>query len=450
MILLSASFLTKNSNIILVFTYIYQKMNIKIFLFLTLLISLKIGKSQCFSPCIELSFIEPLKNTGDLKQLDSYFKDVRVVGMGESTHGTHEFSTMRHRVFKYLVESHGFNTFFLEADYANCLRVNDYIHGKEDKIYDVVNEINLWPWMTEEMADLINWMKTYNTENPDNQLNFIGVDMQDFNSTVYQIDQLRKKYKIIEAVSKPSNISTKSKNNKEKLETYIKYLNERKEVEFEKFNTADKTKYKILIRHLNQIIQSEANRKDFYFRNKKMGENILFHLESDTTMKGFFWAHNGHINKWVKSKNEKKKKWIGFAGGYLKNALGDGYLSIGQDFDEGSFNAYYLDSNSTNIIEGKRYTLSSISAPLSFEGSFAALYRNSPSPLFINFADFQDKYKEHKKYFLIHSIGALYIPRKHKQGKIQWGLYIYNQLDSFDAVILIKKSTPTHLLKVEN
>jgi erythromycin esterase len=68
--------------------------------------------SQDNAPFVELTSVEPGGGDEDLKRLAHHFENVRIVGLGESTHGTHEFSTMRHRVFQYLVEYHGFDTFF--------------------------------------------------------------------------------------------------------------------------------------------------------------------------------------------------------------------------------------------------------------------------------------------------------------------------------------------------
>ena len=115
--------------------------------------------------------------------------------MGESTHGTHEFFTNRHRVFKYLVQKHGYTTFYLEADYANCLRVNRYIDGAEDELKAVLRGIGLWPWRTEEMGALIEWMRSYNEAvEPDKKLQFVGCDVQMFVTTVAEIDRLIAKY----------------------------------------------------------------------------------------------------------------------------------------------------------------------------------------------------------------------------------------------------------------
>ena len=108
---------------------------------------------------IKLKHLEPNAEFSDLKQLDSYFEGVKVVGMGESTHGTHEFFTMRHRMFKFLVEHHGFNTFFLEADYVVCKPIDNYIKTGEGDPAKLIDAIALWPWITQEMLDLVEWMK---------------------------------------------------------------------------------------------------------------------------------------------------------------------------------------------------------------------------------------------------------------------------------------------------
>ncbi|MGB0887968.1 MAG: erythromycin esterase family protein, partial [Vicingaceae bacterium] len=168
----------------------YRLNIINFLLFGFLFFSVNTIYSQDTTGYINLSSTELINNDADLKQLDVYFKNVTVVGMGESTHGTHEFFKLRHRVFKYLVENHHFNTFFLEADYANCLRANAYIQGNKDNVEAVVREINMWPWKTTEMMNLINWMRDYNLKNKNNQINFIGVDMQQYVETVKQMDNI--------------------------------------------------------------------------------------------------------------------------------------------------------------------------------------------------------------------------------------------------------------------
>ena len=48
-------------------------------------------------------------NYKDLDLLGVNFNNFKIIGLGEGTHGTSEFTQMRHRIFKYLVQKHNFN-----------------------------------------------------------------------------------------------------------------------------------------------------------------------------------------------------------------------------------------------------------------------------------------------------------------------------------------------------
>lgn len=396
-------------------------------------------------PFIPLASTEVLHPTDDLEQLDIHFKDVQVVGMGESTHGTHEFFTMRHRVFKYLVETHGFNTFFIEADYANCMRANAYINGAEDEVEEVTKELGLWPWITTEMMDLIAWMRAHNQSHPEHLIRFVGVDMQSYNRTLEKVDQILAKYQLpVTDTAIYPKISEKDflyLERSKDLENHRALLETKKQVNSSAFASEDQDKYALLIRHFEQIVGSKNDPKDKYFRDIKMGENIIYHLSNDSLIKGFFWAHNGHacIQEFHKFGT---RRWVGAAGGVLKHHLGAKYFCLGQDFDEGSFNVYYPDENSTDTIAGFRYTLGPVTVGPSPEGTFAANHRRLESPVFIDFSCLP-KTEDVR----INRIGALYrFPKPDASKPSKAYRSNYHGQESFDAMILIKKSTPTHLL----
>jgi erythromycin esterase len=299
------------------------------------------SKGQNLPSYIPLSYSNPINPLNDLEQLDVFFEGVQIVGMGESTHGTHEFNTMRHRFFKYLVLNHKFNTLFLEADYANCLMANEYVHGAAIDKYEAINNLDLWPWMTEEIGDLFDWMRSYNLENADSiQLNIIGVDMQMYNSTLNEIDKLLFKYGIQSTDTikyKPIAEADFYRLSKKEILPFSQLLRDKESVDYRSFSNYDQICYSVLLRHLSQIIESKKYPKDYKFRDRKMGENILFNIKNNDTIKGLFWAHNGHLFNVYK---EKKGKVTGTAGGILKYYLQTKYLCVVQEFDEGSFNAY--------------------------------------------------------------------------------------------------------------
>ena len=101
----------------------------------------------------------------------------RIVAFGESAHYLHEWNRWRARLFKYLAENHGFNTFVLEAGLVEGRVVHDYVAGADVEWDSVVASItNAWGvWA--ELNEMIRWMREWNS-NPDRtrELRFYCMD----------------------------------------------------------------------------------------------------------------------------------------------------------------------------------------------------------------------------------------------------------------------------------
>ncbi|MFJ9692616.1 erythromycin esterase family protein [Kitasatospora sp. NPDC101183] len=125
---------------------------------------------------------EPGTGTADLRALGEMVGDAKVVGVGEATHGSHEFFALKDRLFRYLVEKKGFTTFTLEMSWSAGLRIDDYLqHGNGDGSGDarqVVHETMAGsPWDREEFATLVGWMRDHNVQHPDRPVHFTGDDI---------------------------------------------------------------------------------------------------------------------------------------------------------------------------------------------------------------------------------------------------------------------------------
>ena len=390
-----------------------------------------------------LETIDPNESFNDLEELDSYFIGKRVIAMGESTHGTHEFSEMRHRVFRYLVENHDFNTFYLEADYVNCTRVNEYIHGKEDTLNKVVRGISIWPWQTYEMAELIEWMRLHNHNNPEQQISFIGVDMQRWDKTLLELERILQKYglelpqdEFVEELIWYEIPQISKRKEKKALESFVQHL---QEIDVSEMGDEDKLHYTNLLVILGQISEWPSNAKSVDYRDKMMAENLLRHLRQSDDNKGFYWAHNEH----VKSDDfviRFTKYWDGSAGEYIDAALGEELFVIGQEFDYGSFNAYFANGEEKKQGTREGYEL----GPVTIEASdslFFSKYRSQGDLLFIECDHMPDDWM-----ILMHVIGAVFREGKEKAYR---GVLLC-ETKAFDAVIFIRKSTPTRLISDES
>ncbi|WP_433258443.1 erythromycin esterase family protein [Streptosporangium sp. CA-135522] len=84
---------------------------------------------------------EPGRNTADLRALGVMIGDAKVVGLGEATHGSHEFFTMKGRVFRYLVEEKGFTTFALELSWSAGLQIDDYLQTGRGDTRKIAKEV---------------------------------------------------------------------------------------------------------------------------------------------------------------------------------------------------------------------------------------------------------------------------------------------------------------------
>lgn len=115
----------------------------------------------------------------DLEPFGALAGAARIVALGEATHGTHEFQTMKHRLLEFLVREKGFTIFAYESDFANALLIDRYIKTGAPDPQDALRAQALWPWQTAEFLDLIHWMREYNqTRGSAPELSFAGFDMQ--------------------------------------------------------------------------------------------------------------------------------------------------------------------------------------------------------------------------------------------------------------------------------
>ena len=119
----------------------------------------------------------------DLALFDRIVGDSRLVGLGESTHGTSEFFRVKHRLVEHLVRARGFDLFAIEANQVAVERLNAYVLGAPDETGNAMR-VMFRVWNTEEMAALVNWMRRYNAAHPDHPVRFIGYDMQDHRTPV--------------------------------------------------------------------------------------------------------------------------------------------------------------------------------------------------------------------------------------------------------------------------
>lgn len=130
------------------------------------------GTGENVNPEEFLAYAEPVENI-------SVPKSAKIIALGEATHGNAKFQQLKLEVFKQVVEHNGVRAFALEGDYGGCEQVNRYIHGGEGTAQEAAAAIGFAIYRTEEMAELISYMRQYNeSASKGEDLHFYGFDMQ--------------------------------------------------------------------------------------------------------------------------------------------------------------------------------------------------------------------------------------------------------------------------------
>ncbi|MFI8327021.1 erythromycin esterase family protein [Streptomyces sp. NPDC085529] len=308
---------------------------------------------------------EPRGGVADLRPFGAMVGDAKVVGVGEATHSSHEFVTVKHRLFRYLVEEKGFRTFAFEAAWSSGLRIDAYLTRGEGDLKQIMDEefqgTYRW-WNNAENRDLLQWMRAYNVKHPGDPVRFVGDDNGFAGPGLYD------EVSAFAATSSPGLAAQiaelyRGLRPATSAETYVndylsKPLAERKELAertgravdlLKQHPGADADAHAWALQHAGAIHQMTTlyafdwdNLPDIpaamAYRDRVMADNVAW-WQQRTGAKIMLSAHNTH----VALKTYAPASHPHVQGEFLRERLGADYLSVGLTFNQGSFNAFNHD-----------------------------------------------------------------------------------------------------------
>ena len=263
---------------------------------------------------------------------------IRIVALGEATHGNVEFQQLKLEVFEVLVERYGVRAFALEGDCGGCEAVNRYIHGGPGTAEDAAASIGFTIYRTDEMVELIEWMHDYNeTAAPGDDLRFYGFDMQQGAFTFAYL---------VEACQS-LDVSTGALHALSDGEDWSEFFDWDGRIEViskvrqdlidagatpEQIHLAD-----VLLQHcaFYQAMETESSADSVLRRDAMMVENIHWIVEQEEARGHdtvFVSAHNGHV---AKTSYESM-------GNLLVQDFGNAYYVIGTDFFHTTCNMHFM------------------------------------------------------------------------------------------------------------
>lgn len=128
-------------------------------------------------------FSKPFDSYTDLDSLVNQIGDAQYVLLGESSHGTSEFYTIRAELSKRLIQEKGFSVIAVEGDWPACQQINQYIKGwnHSQDAGEVLTAFSRWPtwmWANQEILHFMEWIKTHNkTSQSERKVGFYGIDI---------------------------------------------------------------------------------------------------------------------------------------------------------------------------------------------------------------------------------------------------------------------------------
>lgn len=391
---------------------------------------------------------EPNDDFSDLQPLKAIIGDARIVSLGEATHGTREFFQMKHRLLKFLVEEMGFTAFGIEATMPEAFFLNDYVHTGEGDPASLLSGLYFWTWNTQEVLDMILWMRQYNQQTAGPGVSFFGFDMQyprvamdhveTYIDTV-QPDSLNY-VRALYACFRPY------QNNQGSYDTSAASLqggcrlDVQAAYEFLLNNQADfeaKTSpeaFTLALQHARIVVQGEDTYSNAptAFRDEYMAENTRWLLDTwlGPDDKIVLWAHNFHVAVSPVSAQTQ--------GTFLRSFYLEDMVVMGFSFYEGTLNAV-LRRN------GEFQSLQKHIAPPPPEDAFAYQFNSIREPrFFLNVrdlapTDFQNRWLRGPRRF--RTIGAVY----NRADDLNY-YYQANLASEFDVIIYFENTTASVLL----
>lgn len=127
------------------------------------------------------------------ERLGTDFSAMKLVGLGEATHGTAEFTQARHQIFRYLVERHGYRVFVLEDEWLGGMRVTDALEQGMDVRQALEALTKKGTFLTAESLAMFEWMASFNSTHRDDPISVYGADMQNWQAVLEGMEELARR-----------------------------------------------------------------------------------------------------------------------------------------------------------------------------------------------------------------------------------------------------------------
>ncbi|GKT97902.1 erythromycin esterase [Fusarium langsethiae] len=438
---------------------------------------------------MELSTIEQLKThvtpfksiPQDSDTITKYFDsfgDCKILLIGDASHGTSEFYSVRAEITKYMIENHGFNIVAVEADWPDAEHVDRYVRNRPGPGQGAVEPIQMaekekreppflrfptWLWRNVEVHDFVEWMRSHNSGRKVTEAaGFYGLDLYSMGTSMKAvIDYLdtvdkdmakvaRGRYvNLMDWLKDPheyglESLGTSFKGYEDDVVAMLEDLL-KKRIEYSaaldggaEFHNGEQNAR--VVKDAEQYYKAmyRGQDKSWNLRDTHMFETLKRVLEHrGVGSKAIVWAHNSHIG----DARATSMSWASHElniGELCKRAFGDDALSIGTGTNTGTVAAAQSWESDMNIMKVQPGLLGSCEELMHATGI-------SSFVLDLRKGECDEKLREAlRRERLERSIGVIYKPETEKASHYSHAILP----DQFDGYIWFDESKHVGTLEV--
>ena len=397
---------------------------------------------------VPLASVTPTESRADLAAFTTITGTARIIGLGEATHGSHEFFTMKDRLFRHLVQDAGVTAFAIEATMPEAFAIDTYVRTGVGNPAVLLSHLYFWTWNTQEVADLIAWLRQWNQQHPDKQVGFYGFDMQYPGVAIDSVTSY-----VARAMPSLSDAINAD------YACIASYRNDTRGIFAKKYGPSSPdcgadtdAAYRRLTEHRSELTAGSSDR-DFELalrmarvvvqwetlsrstsagavRDEAMAENVEWLLDREGPGgRLVLWAHDYHISRNIRT-----------MGAELDHRYGSDYLPVGFAFGSGGLNAV------EGLGAGAFGFLKPFNAPAPVTDSYEAVFDRVDAPDF--YLDLRHAPAEPHAWLQgphqFRAIGSVYFPQT---PDVHFS--ITSLTAQYDVLIFIRETTPSTLLKFQ-
>lgn len=311
--------------------------------------------------------------SADLAPFGAAVGAARVVGLGEATHGSREFFQFKHRALEYLVRERGFRVFAVEASLSAAEDVIDpWVQGGPGAVGPVLDSQGFWTWNTEEVRDLLVWLRAYNASVPAAaRVHVVGIDVQENAAARRMLLAFLRRVAPERAAAAESLMAvpvdslagqtaqvlfrrgdtTVARAGRAARATLMDagrgyaalagFLGANERAFAARTSAAEAARAVRQARVLRQhtVAYGDSLETGPAVRDRFMAENLRGYLDAAPVgTRAVLWAHNGHVAHYAAAGDSARR-----LGDWLRTAYGAAYYAVGFSFGGGAFQARDLD-----------------------------------------------------------------------------------------------------------